>query len=216
MHIDYYIYIFIIFLSFLSGLKYFRPDSPKYLKTLCLLLGLTLLVELFGFWGVRLFHLKTNQWLYNGFSLVEFCTYAYIFRLVVYIKRYKKFNSYFLIIFPFAWIFNFLFVSSISILSSYLEIAGSIFLVVSSLALYRQLITHQNLNPLKKTPEFWFATGILIFYTCQIPYIGLLNYLVKNFPNVAMAMNYILFVLNIVLYSMFALSFLCHPTNKKS
>lgn len=81
-----------------------------------------------------------------------------------------------------------------------------------SLALY-SLISHYNLlnksqSPLK-SPIFWFATSILIYYCSNIFYFMMANYIETNAPSIFKLGTYVLASSNIVTNLLFLQSFRC-------
>jgi hypothetical protein len=65
-------------------------------------------------------------------------------------------------------------------------------------------------------PSFWICSGLIFFNTCALPYFGLIH-LIGNLPPVLLARITIAeLILNILLYSTFAVSFLCRLQIRKS
>ena len=62
-------------------------------------------------------------------------------------------------------------------------------------------------NPLLQ-PFFWIATGFMFYFLGILPYMVLINYLVKN--HMSIARNYYLIVkaLNFVLYTLIAVDYI--------
>jgi len=174
-----YIYITIIGLSFIASLASFRLAFPYHLKLFSVLLGCTFLVEVTAVRMYKTHH--SNVPLYNIFMLVEFCTYAYYYKCIAQPRWLKKMVDYFLVGFPLFWGVVVFFVFGIGKWNSYVVIAGSLFTIFFSAAYYYQLFTQDVLVRLESSPEFWIATGLIIFYTFNLPFMGMLNFLVKNY-----------------------------------
>lgn len=63
---------------------------------------------------------------------------------------------------------------------------------------------------LLKTPHFWVALGVLVFYAGSYIYLGLQSWLMEDLINVATWLHYyLLFGLNLIFYSFLLISFLC-------
>jgi hypothetical protein len=72
----------------------------------------------------------------------------------------------------------------VDVFANYSYIFGSLLLVITfSFALYIQM---GKGSPVPKTsPEMWMCLGILLYFTCGIPYLSLVNYLNANHPGVS-------------------------------
>ena len=207
-----YTYLAFVGIAFLSSLNAFRLDFPLHLKVFSVLLGLDFLVEFSATVVVNLFHIRTNVPLYNCFMLVETMTYAWFFRTILTSRLLKGFIGGYLILFPIFWVIIVFFVFGISSWNSYVYIVESLFTVCLAAAFYYQLFTAPTLIRLTTSPEFWIATGLIIFYTCNLPYLGMLNFITKDYLSLAKSLLMLLQILNIIMYSLFTLAFLCTKT----
>jgi hypothetical protein len=80
---------------------------------------------------------------------------------------------------------------------------------------YHQLIIAREIQSLRRLPEFWIATGMLIFYLGALPYFGMLNFLIKYNVEVARSLLKVLKVLDTLMYVLFSYGFLCRIINTK-
>ncbi len=215
MPIIYYIYVGSIAIAFISSLISFRLDYPFHLKLFSILLGLTFVVEFFVTFIEKKFHYKNNYWIYNAFTLVEFWVYAYWYYSITTIKNLKKVMLFFLFAFPVFWFITVFFVFGFNVWNSYVIIVGSFFSIVFVASYYYQLISSPSLTVLRLQPEFWIATGMLIFYLGALPYFGMLNFLMKNHMSVAVTLLTVLITLDIFMYLLFSYGFLCQIINTK-
>jgi hypothetical protein len=207
------VYIIILSISFLSSLISFKLHYPFHLKLFSILLGITLLVEYFASFGLHFLKTKSNIPLYNAFMLVEFEVYAWYFLQIIRFPLIKKVIAAFLILFPLFWVTTVFFIFGIEHWNSYLVIAGSAFTVFLSGIFYYQLFTASELTKLTKSPEFWIATGLIVFYTCNLPFLGMFNFLTRNYETLAYKLEDVLQLLDAVMYSTFIYAFLCRMTN---
>jgi len=203
-------------IAFLVSLISFRLNFPLHLRVFSLLLGCDFLVEFSCNFLVRPFHFKSNVPLYNVFMLVEFWTYAWFFRTILQNRLLKKLIGYYLVLLPIFWIVVVFFVFGIGHWNSYLSITGSLFTVCMAAAFYYQLFTAPDLIRLTVSAEFWIATALIIFYACNLPYLGMLNFITGEYLSLARNLLMVLQVLNIVMYSLFTLAFLCRIRTMKS
>ncbi|HEY4063715.1 MAG TPA: hypothetical protein VGM30_17525 [Puia sp.] len=174
-----YIYIAFILLAFLSSLVCWRSGMAVHLKVFSCLLGLTFVVEFFAVVAPGL-HVRPRLYVYNVFFLLQFWTYGYYYYRLLRVRLLKRFILVYLAIFPLFWASTVFFLLGFNRLDSYLLIMGSFFSIVFSLLYYFQLITDQEVPPLRMLPEFWIATGMLLFYLGALPYFGTLNFLVHH------------------------------------
>jgi len=200
-------------LSFCSSLLSFRERSHSHLKLFSLLLGLTFIVECMAALLIKR-HIS-NVPLYNVFMLVEFWTYGLYYFLIIGIPRMKIAIKWYLWLFPLFWIIVVFLVFGFRNWNSYVVIAGSFFTICFSCAYYYQLFTQSELVRLSKLPEFWIATALIIFYSCDLPYMGTLNFLMENYLKTAVQLLTALKVLDIIMYSIFIFAFLCRTIIKK-
>ena len=215
MQVVYTIYVITIAIAFLSSLICFRLDYPFYLKLFSVLLGLTFLVEFFSAFISKSFHLKNNFWIYNSFTLIEFWCYAYFYSFIIKIKGSRKIIKGFLWLYPMFWATTVFFIFRFNVWNSYVIIVGSFFSVLFAIMYYHQLIFSDTMIFLRRQPEFWIATGMLVFYLGALPYFGMLNFLVKNYLSAANKLLYILLILNTLMYLLFSYGFLCRIINTK-
>jgi hypothetical protein len=211
-----YIVITCIAIAFLSSLNAFRLDFPIHLKVFSLLLGFDLLVELSA--NVLLgpvFHLRSNVAFYNISMLVEFWTYAWFYRTVLENRLLKRLIGYYLVLLPVFWVVVVFFVFGIDHWNSYFSILGSLFTVCMAAAFYYQLFTASDLIRLTVSPEFWISTGLILFFTCNLPYLGMLNFITREYLTLAAKLLAMLQILNIIMYSLFTLAFLCRTRTKR-
>ena len=179
-----YFYLVFIGIAFLSSLNAFRLDFPLHLKVFSVLLGLDFLVEFSATVIVNLFHIRTNVPLYNCFMLVETMTYAWFFRTIL-TNRLLKGTDWRLSD-PVSHLlghYRLLRLRDQLSGTAVLYIVESLFTVCMAAIFYYQLFTAPTLIiRLTTSPEFWIATGLIIFYTCNLPYLGMLNFITKRLP----------------------------------
>lgn len=208
-------YIIIIGLSFLVSLSAFRWNFPVHLKFFSILLGLTFLVEFCAVYVVRKLHLQTNSPIYNSFMLIEFCAYAFLFKYIFRNKTSIAITYIILIVLPVNWIDSTILKFGFTRWNSYFLIVGSCCTIILALTYYYELLAYTEPVRLLKRPEFIIATGMLIFYTCLLPYLGSLNYLSNHHKPLAISLMNVLRILNIAMYSLFIYAFICQTTIRK-
>jgi hypothetical protein len=118
-------------------------------------------------------------------------------------------------LFPIFWFVTVFFIFGFTTWNSYVIIVGATITVLLVLAYLYQLLQSEEVVVLKYSTEFWIAFGMLIFYTCQIPYFGVLNFLVKNYQPLTTSLLSVLQIVDSIMYLLFAYAFLCRINIKK-
>jgi len=209
-----FFYILSILVAFLSSLNSFRLDFPFHLRLFSCLLGLTFFVEVTA--TVMAFGMhQSNNWVYNGFTLLEFWAYGYFFRFLLPGRRLQRLMIAFMIIFPIFWVITVFYLFGFTAWNSYVIITGSFFSVLFCLLYYYRLLTTDEVKNLRTLPEFWIATGMLIFYMAALPYFGSLNFLIQYHIKAAQNLLMVLQGLDICMYLFFTYGFLCRIHNIK-
>lgn len=60
---------------------------------------------------------------------------------------------------------------------------------------------------------FWISLGLLIYYLGAFPYYGMRNVLAKEYKEIYITYGYIIYVLDILMYVMFTISFIWGKPN---
>jgi len=210
------IYFTAVSLSFLVSLVSFKWHYPFHLKLFSGLLGLTFLTELFATQiGVKYFHWTNNSGIYNSFTIIEFMTYAYYYYCIISVVWIRNIIKGFMFFFPFFWFITVFFVFGFDKWNSYVILMGAFFSVCFALGYYYQILKSKKDIYLLSHPEFWIATGMLILYSCQLPYFGMLNYLNKNYLILSRSFWVVLLVINTCMYLLFTYAFLCKKIHRK-
>jgi hypothetical protein len=212
------VYISAIALAFFSGLLVWKKAGlTPHLLFFSLLIGCNLIVELIAVYGANFFHFRSNVPLYNYFMMPEFMAYGLYFRMISSFRLVRRSITLFMICFPFLWAYTVFWLFGPDHWNSYVIITGSVFTILIAFAYYYQVFVFPDqIIELRNSTEFWIATGLILFYASNLPYIGMLNYLVKNYLNLARAFLIVLQLLNIFMYSIFSYAYLCRIPIKKS
>jgi hypothetical protein len=210
--VSYYVLLTALLLAAGCSLIKFRLH-PAHLKLFAILLVVDLINEILAtlmFPYLRsIFHLENNMIIYNSFVLLQFMVYTAYFFMIIRFKWFKGICIAFLILFPLLWIITVWYVFGIYSWNSYIHVAGSAFTIIACAVFFYQLYTGDELVSLSRNTEFWIAAALFIFYTCNLPYTGMLNYLVNNALGAAEDLGVVLRLLNIAMYSIIIYAFLC-------
>lgn len=202
-------YIYVIAVSFLASLTVFYKlkSSDAYLRWFPPFLLATLIAELTG---AYLNYLQTpNILLYNLFSTVEFCFYFWIINLVISNVRVKKAILIVSILYAVTTLVNIFFIQGTRTFHTMTYALGCLIVVIFCIYYFLELFRLPKSIQLKNNPAFWICSGLLFFYCCGFPMFGLTNVLSGISRMLVRNLVEILNILNIFLYSLFTIAFLC-------
>ncbi|MBC7873585.1 MAG: hypothetical protein H7Y01_06305 [Ferruginibacter sp.] len=208
------LYVYIIAGSFLISLNlFFIPRSTnQYLKLFPPFLLLTLAAESTGQYLRYLG--DNNVVLYNFFSTFEFAFYLWIISLVIQNPRVKKLTRIILLLYLFAAAINIFLIQGLRTFHSNSYCLGCLLVVALCVYYFLELFRLPKYDNLLGNPAFWICTGLLFFYSCSFPLFGLIHYWSK-IPKVLIDnIQAITNILNIFLYTLFTIAFLCARSRK--
>jgi len=199
--------------SFIVSLSnYTRVEVPLYLKCFTPFLGVTLLVEGCGRYLVN--HGHPTYILYNIFTSLEFLFYLYVLNCIINNSSLRLMIRYIQIFIALLAIVNILFIQTdrfTSITYSF----GCLFIIFFSIYFFYDLFRNAEPANLTKNSSFWICLALLFYYCASFPLLGLTNFL-SNIPlDVLNNLHTLLGVMNILLYTLFIIAFLCRGKTPK-
>jgi len=203
-------YLITILISTLISFYYFR-QLPAYLKSFCFLLGTTLIIECTAY-----FFVKKNAWMFNIFTVLEFIFYLSVYGYILNSRKQKNWLNTFRILLLLTGIINMSFFQGLFVFNNYTYALGAIFICISVVMFYLQLLNASNPEPLIRVPMFWISTGLLLFYACNFIFMGLLNYIIGISMPLAKQLHTIIYILNIVMYPLFTIGIACSSKQTKT
>ena len=207
----------IMLISFLASLTvYFRKQSAyPYLYYFPPILLITLAVEFISFYLSS--HGKPNVQLYNFFSIFWVCYYLFIISKMIINERVKWIIWITIVIYFVVVVSQLLFIHGAQSLAfnSIPHSVGFLIIVIFCIYYFYELFRMPKYVNLKSNPAFWICSGLLFFCACGFPLWGFLNIWGK-FPLVVNNFATIITILNIFLYSLFTIGFLCKKAPKYS
>jgi hypothetical protein len=207
------LYMLFIAISFLVGLSiyFFRKNVPEYLKLLPPFLLLTLLVELLGAYLASVN--KNNLLLYNLFTVFSICFYLFIIKKIINNIKVKKIINIATALYAVIALVNIFYIQGVNTFHTVTFALGCLLLVVFCIYYFFELFTFPKSMDLKKNPAFWICCGLLFFYACSLPLYGFINFWMK-FKFIVANFLTIITILNLFLYTLFTIAFLCVRTRK--
>ena len=205
------VYIYFIGLSFFISLSaFYGKGGLLYLKLFSPFLFLTLIAEVLGSYFSSIG--RNNLTLYNFFTVFEFSFYLFIINLIIENKRVKKIIQITGVLYAIAAIVNILFIQTMKTFHTVTYSVGCLIIVIFCIYYFLELFRFPRFVNLLNSPAFWICSGLLFFYCCGFPLYGLVNYWQDIYPLVLNNFTTIFTILNIFLYSLFTIAFLCNKT----
>lgn len=111
-------------------------------------------------------------------------------------------------------IVNILFIQKIKTFHTTTYAFGCLLVVSFSIYYFLELFRIPRSGKLQYNPAFWICTGLLFFYCCGFPLYGLVNLWKSSWKLMVNNFTLITEILNIFLYSLFTIAFICARTRK--
>jgi hypothetical protein len=207
-------YIYIIALSFFISLSAFdkKRNSYLYLKTFPLFLLATLIAESLGSYLYSIH--QDNVYIYNFFTVFEFCFYLWVIRCIIINIRIKTIITVSIVLYVAVAVINILFILKPGNFHATTYSVGCLLIVIFCSYYFFELFKFPKSDKLQYNPAFWICSGLLFFYCCGFPLYALINLwgdisnlMVENFTRIVT-------ILNIFLYSLFTIAFICNRRKK--
>ncbi len=161
--------------------------------------------DVFGFFDQNGIHY--NYWFYNLLKIVTFSTLFFIYLKSINTKKYQEWIKIFFSIYIIITIVNW------SILQSFIfemsetpKIVGSIFLIITILFYFIELLKSDKIVTFHKTLLFWISVGLLLFYSGTIPFTLKTNGY-ATIPGIH-ELFLIVYILAIIMYLIFTFGFI--------
>jgi hypothetical protein len=150
-----------------------------------------------------------NADIYRFFGIpIQFLFFFWL--IAQYLKPYKenKWPLYAAAIYILSWFADFFYFSERNILfqSFSYTMANALLLVLIILFFIKFMNSNEILN-YRSSMMFWVCLGLLIFYLGTFPFYGLRNTLYKSFRSIFDVYWYISFILDYLMYVLFAIAF---------
>jgi hypothetical protein len=207
----YIIFIIVSFFASILGLQVKENRTPV-LISFSFFLFLSAVAEVIG-WEMSERYIS-NLALYNFFTMFEFLFYLFFFRSVFSSSRMKKIILIAIVSYFICDLVDIFFIQKGSF-HSYTYVLGCTLVVIFSITYFNFLFRFPETGSLAKNPFFWIGIGLLFYYTCTLPRYGLQNFITNIAPYYDNLLTLIGDLLNIVLYSLFSIGFLCKINFRK-
>ena len=210
-----YYTIFFVWLSGITVLIVYRRSWPLSYRVLALFILFYVLLDTAGS-IMAAFYKMNNLFYYNIVYDIQVIIISYFFYHQLFNPFIKKVILRFLFIFLLFALINTILLQGFFTWQTYSYVLGGSFIILLSVAYLWQLYISEETRSIFHDPVFWFSLAWILYFGITVPFFGMLNYLNKNFP--ALALNYYLLVIDItdcLRNILLTIGFLCIRTAKK-
>ncbi len=207
--------VYILALSCVVSIIYLlKQHKPNKLRFFTFFLLATLIVEL----TANYLSSKdiSNLPLYNIFTTFEFIFYIFTIRQFIHRPLGRKIFLYTMVAYGLAAFINIFLIQGIMVFHTITYAIGCLVIVFCAVYYFYEILFRPTPVTLVRMPDFWICSGLLFYYAVSFPIYGFTNF-VMSLPH-ALLKNFNLFIqiLNIILYTMFSIAFLCRFKVTKS
>jgi hypothetical protein len=191
-----------------------QKQPPPHLNSFILYILLSLCVEMIS-WRYSV-QKRNNLIFYNTFIIVSFPYLMYLIRSFLITPRTRRLLTWVMVLYPLVALANMLFIQGTDKFNTYTFVPGCILVVIACICYFYERIKYPGQESLLRDPTFWISTGLLFYYACSPSLNGILNY-ISTMPfdsyKTPLLIN---MVLNIILYLLFSISFICNLISRRS
>lgn len=208
------VYLIIILISFISSLSTLLIKNDKLIfRLFSFFLFITFIIELAAQKMAE--NKQSNIFIYNLFTAFEFCFYFFFFHFVLK-KYFKKSKTYYIItLYAALALVNIFLIQGKHNFHTYTYILGSMICIILSITYFYFLFKYSKVSNLSKDPVFWISAALLLYYSCTLPVYGIINFLSNLSVPFYKGFIFIIEFMNIALYLLFTIGFLCRISIKK-
>ena len=123
-----------------------------------------------------------NQWFYNIFFLLWFCTLAIAYRAEFAHSAIRKAILIYLVLLPPLFLLNVFYLQGNRNLQSLFFVVGGCFIIFLALTYLRQLYNSEENEKIQNYSFFWFSIGLLFYFSINVLYFGMYNSLISKVP----------------------------------
>lgn len=205
------LYVYFIALSFLISLIAYKGTKHSYIQLFSPFLFATLLAEFFASYRGSMD--RQNLSIYNFFSVFEFLFYLFFITLIIRNRKVRLIIRLTAALYVIVSIINILFIQGMKAFHTVTYSLGCLLIVAACIYYFYELFRQPKSVKLWVDPAFWICSGLLFFYCCGFPLYAFINFWSK-LKWVIKSFDGIVTILNIFLYSLFTIAFLCSKTRK--
>lgn len=192
----------------------FRRWMPLHYKLLLVFIFLYAFADTAG--AIIGSYYGTNHFFFNIVWGIQYMIIAYFYYHTLQSKTIRRIILVFFALFPIFFLINACWIQGFYKLHTYSIAIGGSFMLLFVIAYIWQVYTSTETQSIFRDPVFWFSLAWLFYYGLTAPYLGMLNYLLTNFPD--FAYDYYVRVVDFsdcLRNSLLIIGFLCKKTASK-
>ena len=217
-----YIYLIPLAISAVVSLRSFKRHWALSFRVFSVLLLTTLIVEVIAIlwkWGLNKTFLwqysPSNMWLYNAFTPIRFICIASFYYLTFSNRSQKRvifWSASAVVAFSIA---NYFFIQTPHFVNTWTIVGVNTFTIYLVLAFFHMVLHEGKIISLSSSSEVWIGLGSFLYYSGTLPFFIFFSYLIGIGSPLLRPYLYINDFLNVVMYSMYIIAFLCKPQFQK-
>jgi hypothetical protein len=206
--------IVVLVLCFIASLtNYLNKNAPLYLKLFPVFLLQVLICEYIGVQMAS--HQQNNLFFYSITSVVEFMFYFFFFYSVYRSSKAKRTVLILMAVYLVGALVNIFYIQGRKVFHTYSFMVGCLLVIAGSIYYFLQLFRNPQQGSIMREPAFWITSALLFYFGCVLPIYGIVNYISTLSNTLNVVLVFILKFMNILLYSLFTLAFLCKVNFRK-
>ncbi len=163
------------------GAIYYYKYKNSSLKWFLFLLFYIAFNDFLGLFMRVYLGIKHNAILYNIMYIINFTILYYVYKTHIKNNTSKKVITYFLYLYLLSVIINGFYVNYLMKAQSIPFIIGSLFLIISIIIYFVEILNSEEILFIKKNLLFYISVGLLLYYTSSIPFRIVQDYYTTNF-----------------------------------
>lgn len=213
MSIWIFIGLMVLVATITTSFIHYQLLKANGLTTFPYFLLFVLIGELTGIWLAKVYN--TNIIFYNIFTGIQTLYYLFLIKDSIFSEKIRRIIAVCIFLFILLSIFNHFFVqNSNTELGSYTFSTGCLLITLSAMYFFYELLHSDKIENYATYPRFWIILGIFIFYTCNIPYMSVYNYLSSNYKTILNAYFKIIEILAYLMYVFFIIGIIWSSKGK--
>jgi hypothetical protein len=166
---------------------------------------------LFDLAGLITWHKKVNNLpLFHLFTLIELLFFGWVYKEAFENVLLKKIVAALTVLLGVFTIINSVLLESIWTFNSISATAESVYLIVLSLLLFRQLLLQREVMFLDRHPLFWLNSGVLLYFAGNL-FVFMLQHAIAGSAQKGYVYGIVHSVINILANLLFGIALLCRP-----
>ena len=191
-------------IALISAINFWKYYKKTPTKVFLWLLVMVLISELLATALKEVFYLK-NFAVYNLLTIITFLIYLNWFKSVNVKQHFVKISF---VIFILTIGYSLFVTNFFNELFSIVWFVGAILIMLNSILFYYNLLQNKDVITYSHSPQFWIATGLLIYHIGYLPMLLFKDYIGSN----TLYYRLPILLLNFILYGSFIKSFTCFKT----